>query len=139
MVNKIVFLNRLYVDKVRNYAKAMPTRDAVNRAVDECIKEGILADFLMKYKAEAIEVSIFEYNEADHMAYVHEEGLEKGRIEERISLTRKMLAKNIDAAQIADIYEEEEVIVKKMISLIENNPQKTNAELAKIFLENGEI
>ena len=30
---------------------------------DECIKEGILAEFLRKNKAEAIAVSIFEYRE----------------------------------------------------------------------------
>lgn len=127
----------LYVDKVRNYAKAMPTRDAVNRAVDECIKEGILADFLKKYKAEAIEVSIFEYDEAAHMSYVHEEGREEGRIENNISKIRKKLAKNIDAVQISDALEEDVNKVKKMISLIEKNPQKTDTELARLFLEKG--
>ena len=38
----------LYVEKVRNYAKIMSTRDAVIRAVEECIQEGILEDFLKK-------------------------------------------------------------------------------------------
>ena len=33
--------------------------------VDECINKGILGDFLKKNKAEAISVSIFEYNEAE--------------------------------------------------------------------------
>ncbi len=36
--------------------------DAVNRAVDECIKNDILADFLRKNRAEVVMTSIFEYN-----------------------------------------------------------------------------
>ena len=35
-----------YVAKVRCYLKEMPLDDAVNRAVEECIRENILADFL---------------------------------------------------------------------------------------------
>ena len=73
----------LYVEKVRSYAREMPIREAVDRAVTESIREGILAEFLSKNRAEAIEVSIFEYDEETHMRQVREEGwedgLEKGR------------------------------------------------------------
>ena len=132
----------LYVDKVRNYAKTMSTRDAVNRTVDECIREGILTEFLTKYKAEAIEVSIFEYDEAAHISYVHEEGREEGRIEgrtegewaSRISLIQKKLEKNIDAAQIADMLEEEEETITALIALITENTNKSNDELATLYL-----
>ena len=34
-----------YVDKVRTYQKEMSLDEAVDRAVIECIAEGILADF----------------------------------------------------------------------------------------------
>lgn len=34
----------------------------MDRAVNECIQENILKEFLMKNKAEVIAVSIFEYN-----------------------------------------------------------------------------
>lgn len=56
-----------YVDCVRRYAATdgMTLEEAVTRAVGECIDRGILADFLRKNKAEAISVSIFEYNEAE--------------------------------------------------------------------------
>ena len=56
-----------YVDCVRQYT-AMPGMtldEAVTKAVNECIDREILADFLRKNKAEAISVSIFEYNEAE--------------------------------------------------------------------------
>lgn len=47
-----------YVDRVREYAASMPMREAVDRAVDECIDEGILRDFLLAHKAEGIEKGI---------------------------------------------------------------------------------
>ena len=43
-------------------SKNISLEEAVTRAVDECIEEGILAEFLMKNKAEVIKVSIYEYD-----------------------------------------------------------------------------
>lgn len=53
----------LYVDKVRNYAKRMLIGEAVDKAVDECIGQGVLEEFLLKNRAEVKRRSIFEYNE----------------------------------------------------------------------------
>ena len=52
-----------YVDRVREYAASMPMGEAVDRAVDECIDEGILRDFLLAHKAEVKRMSIYEYDE----------------------------------------------------------------------------
>ena len=41
-----------YVAKVRRYAKEMALAEAVERAITECIQEGILADFLERNRAE---------------------------------------------------------------------------------------
>lgn len=49
----------LYVDKVRNYAKRMLIGEAVDKAVDECIGQGVLEEFLLKNKAEVKRMSIF--------------------------------------------------------------------------------
>lgn len=76
-----------YVEQVRIYARELPFGEAVEKAVDYCIKNGILSDFLLKNRAEAIEVSIFEYDEEKHMkserewAYNngHEDGLAEGK------------------------------------------------------------
>ena len=69
----------------------MELRDAVERAVRECIAEGILKDFLMKNRAEAIEMSIFEYDEEKHMRQVREEGEQMA--EERMSRLIEKLMK----------------------------------------------
>ena len=51
-----------YVAKVRKYTKKMELDVAVEHAVDECIREGVLEEFLRDNRAEVIAVSIFEYN-----------------------------------------------------------------------------
>ena len=53
-----------YVARVRKYAADpdIVLEEAVERAVEECIKEGILAEFLMRNRAEVIKVSIYEYD-----------------------------------------------------------------------------
>ena len=56
----------------------MPLDEAVERAITECISEGILADFLRKNRAEAKKVSIYEYDEERHMRQTREEGVEEG-------------------------------------------------------------
>lgn len=71
----------LYVERVRKYQKAMPIEQAVNRAVDECIEEGILADFLRKNKAEVVRMSIYEYDEKLHAQTLLEDGIKIGKEE----------------------------------------------------------
>lgn len=70
-----------YVECVRSYCGNMDLKEAVQRAVDECIKDGILADFLRKNKAEVIAMSIFEYDEKEVLDYLREEERAIGRIE----------------------------------------------------------
>ena len=61
---------------------------AVKRAVDECIREGILEDFFRKNKAEVIAMSIFEYDEKEVIDYIREEeraiGREEGKKEGKV-------------------------------------------------------
>ena len=70
-----------YVSKVREYAEGMSFAEAVETAVDDCIRNGILADFLSKNRAEAIEMSIFEYDEEKHLKNERELAYNKGRAE----------------------------------------------------------
>lgn len=71
-----------YVAKVRKYAAGMPLDQAVKYAVDECIKENILADFLRKNRAEVISMSIFEYDKEEEEKKLrkaeYEAGIQKG-------------------------------------------------------------
>ena len=76
-----------FVALIRRYAgKGTAIEEAVERAVAECIEEGILADFLRSQRAEVIAVSIFEYNEEEELKKLRqaefrsgqEEGITKG-------------------------------------------------------------
>ena len=75
-----------YVERVRKYAADMNLNDAVEKAIQECIREGILADFLQSNRAEVTKVSIFEYDKEweekklrkAEFEYGKEEGLREG-------------------------------------------------------------
>ena len=68
-----------YTDRVRQYAKEMPLEEAVERAITECIREGILEDFLKKNRAEAMKVSIYEYDAQKHIEMEREDSYQAGR------------------------------------------------------------
>lgn len=68
----------IYTDKVRKYVEAMELADAVERAIQECIAGGVLKDFLEKHRAEAKEMSIFEYDQEKHMRQEREEAWAEG-------------------------------------------------------------
>ena len=74
-----------YVAKVRKYAAGMPLDQAVEYAVDECIKENILADFLRKTRAEVISMSIFEYDKEEEEKKLRKAEYEAG-VEAGVSL-----------------------------------------------------
>ena len=68
-----------YTDRVRRYAKELPIAEAVERAITECIREGILKEFLRKNRAEAKRMSIYEYDQEKHLRQEREASWEKGR------------------------------------------------------------
>ena len=67
-----------YTARVREYADTMPISEAVEQAICECIQEGILAEFLKQNRAEAKQVSIYEYDEEKHMRQEREASWEDG-------------------------------------------------------------
>ncbi|MBC8558249.1 hypothetical protein H8700_11130, partial [Lachnospiraceae bacterium BX3] len=66
-----------------------PIEQAVEKAVTECIRENILADFLKKQRAEVVAMSILEYNEEEELKKIraserrggYDDGWNAGRIE----------------------------------------------------------
>ena len=68
-----------YVARVRHYASDMPLNEAVKHAVDECIREGILAEFLTQNRNEVISMSIFEYDKELEEKKLRKAEFEAGR------------------------------------------------------------
>lgn len=93
-----------YTDRVRRYSQNTPLGEAVGKAVDECISEGVLQDFLTKNKAEAIKMSIYEYDQEKHMNWIRKESHHEGEITGYIKCAaKKQIPKE---SIIADIMEE---------------------------------
>ena len=90
----------------------MGREEAVKHTVDTCIREGILAEFLKKNRAEVVKVSIFEYDKEKEekklrkaeYEYGREQGREEGRIEgERSGRTHLLtLISQMSAGEDAD-------------------------------------
>lgn len=73
----------IYVERVRENAKRMPFEEAVELAVEECIRDNVLREFLLKQKAEVIKMSIYEYDEERELRLIRADEREIGREEER--------------------------------------------------------
>ncbi|MDE5872315.1 MAG: hypothetical protein K2H07_00210 [Lachnospiraceae bacterium] len=83
----------LFVERIRTYRQDTDIDTAVNRAVDECIKENILSDFLRKNKREVVAMGIDEYDAELHEQTLMEIGYEKG-ITKAITNTISILKRN---------------------------------------------
>jgi len=124
-----------YTARVREYADTMPISEAVEQAICECIQEGILAEFLKQNRAEAKQVSIYEYDEEKHMRQEREasweegrlsgikEGEERGRLSGRMELLKeqiqKKLSKGLSLFEIAEDLEEDETLIAELFQKIQ--------------------
>ena len=68
-----------FVAMIRENRKTMKTHKAVIKAVNDCIEQGILREFLLKNKARVIRMSIYEYDAKRQRKFDREEGREEER------------------------------------------------------------
>ena len=67
-----------YVNCVRKYAEELELNEAVKLAVDECIRNNILSEFLRANKSEVISMSIFEYDKEEEERKLRKAEYESG-------------------------------------------------------------
>ena len=116
-----------YVSKVRTYKKTLSLNEAVEKAVEECIQEGILRDFLLKHRAEVVAMSIFEYDREWEEELLRKEEFEAGR-ELGEQLGRKEEQKNTEKERRradleklrADNAEKELLVLREKLTLLQN-------------------
>ena len=106
----------IYTDKIRNYTETMELSEAVDRAMDECIREDVLREFLMKHRAEARAMSIFEYDQERHMQQEREAGIEKGKEQLLHRQVQKNLARGMSISEIAEVLDESEERIQEIAS-----------------------
>ena len=111
-----------YVSKVRTYKKTLKLNEAVEKAVEECIQEGILREFLLKHRAEVVAMSIFEYDREWEEEILRKEEFEAGRElgkEEERKKTEKERYRADSEKLRADNAERELLLLKKKLALLE--------------------
>ena len=111
-----------YVSKVRIYKKTLKLNEAVEKAVEECIREGILREFLLANKAEVVAMSIFEYDREWEEEILRKEEFEAGRElgkEEERKKTEKERYRADSEKLRADNAERELLLLKEKLALME--------------------
>ena len=104
----------VYTDKIRMYTETMELPEAVDRAINECIEEDVLRDFLMEHKAEARAMSIFEYDQERHMQQEREAGIEKGEQQLLRRQVKKNLSRGMSISEIAEVLDETEERIREI-------------------------
>ena len=101
----------------------MSIEEAVDRAIDECIHENILREFLERNRAEARTMSIYEYDQEEHIRLEREDayadGHKAGDKARLISQIKKKLAKQKTVKEIAEELEEDVDVILSLIKEIE--------------------
>ncbi len=100
----------LFVDKVKYYITEYKVKEvadkrtaiakAVNTAIDDCIKEKILYDFLTKYRQEVQDMCTVEYYEQLHNDSTRKEGFDEGVTK----IISNALSKGHSAEEISDSF-----------------------------------
>ena len=117
-----------YVARIRTYSAEMPLTDAVEKAITECIHENILRDFLLKNRAEAKAMSIYEYDEEKTLRMFREEGYEDGERNGKIQATIEMcLEFNLSS----------DAIVQKLMTQFQSSDNQAQEYLDNYIAQNS--
>jgi len=124
-----------FVEEVREVGKeeGMTPELAMEKAIENCIKKGILTDFLNHHKTEVMKMLVTEWDYDLEKEVLKEEaheddreeglkeglsqGLSQGREEERAILIKSMYENGLTVAQIVKSTNLSETVVKQILGL----------------------
>ncbi len=128
----------VFVSSVRKYLKEMPLEPAMEKAIDECIANDVLADFLKENRAEVVKMGLYEYNEEQHIRLEREDAWEEGKKEGQLynltSIIRKKYIKAKPLNVIADDLELNADDIKDIYGLIVQYPTISDEEIIEKIL-----
>lgn len=105
-----------------NLSHKMRIGQAVDEAVERCLRNGILEDILSKNRQEVKDMLLTEYNEELHLRNERQIALKEGEMQKLISQVRKKLQKLLPPEQIADILEEDVTVIAHLCEIIGRHP-----------------
>jgi len=93
-----------FVAKVRVFHQELGSmEEAVKSAINYCQKHDILKEFLEQHAAEVLNMLLTEWNTEDAIAVAREEGMEDGRINEKLAIARNLLTKGSTLEFVSEI------------------------------------
>lgn len=127
-----------FVDRIRKHRQNYSLESALEITMEECIREGVLKDFLEQNRAEVRNVGIFEFDEEQFIRMEreyawelgHAEGMEAGRRENLIRQVCRKMEKSKTPEVIAEEVEETLETVEKIMEMA--NKLKENCSLEEL-------
>ena len=105
------------IAQIRNYESTGLKRDAaINKGIQKCIDEGILADFLSENLMEVAKMLSWEYCQETEFKVLREEGREEGREENKIETAIEMFKEGFEIPIISKITQMPLEWVKEVIA-----------------------
>lgn len=127
----------LYVERIREYVKSMPLEEAVEQAIESCVRDNILRDFLLEQRAEVFKMSIYEYDEERELKLIRADERELGRQEERENTQREReMAENAIMSVISLCKEfggNQETAMKKLIEKCKMTQEDAEEKVRKYW------
>jgi predicted transposase/invertase (TIGR01784 family) len=92
----------VFVGKVREYVKTIPgEKAAFKKAINDCIEQDILREFLKLHSSEVLNMLLEEWNLEDALEAEREEAWEEGRADKAGEVAKNLLALGVSPATIA--------------------------------------
>ena len=114
----------LFVDYVRAYHAEQEYENlelAINLAIDRCIMENVLRNFLKEHRSEVVKVTQLDYTFDRQIELEREdakrEGIGQGEVIKLITLTCKKKRKGIPPREAAEMLEEDETVVYRIYQI----------------------
>ena len=120
-----------------NVRNGIPLEPAADAAVQECIRDGILQDFLTKHRSEVVGMLLEEFDmdeyikmeRRDSYADGHEDGLTEGKRLEQLHIVHNMFQENIPAQSCAKLLDKDVAFINKVYSLCQTHPDWSDEDL----------
>ena len=121
----------------------IPLEQAADTAVQECIRDGILQDFLIKHRSEVVGMLLEEFDMDEYIKMErrdsyedgHEDGLAEGKRLEQLHVVHNLFQKSIPAENCADLLNENTDFVNKIYSLCHAHPDWSDEDIYNALKE----
>lgn len=108
--SKVLFGYTIFVEKVKKYKEIFgEIKEAIKKAIDECIEEGILVEFFLARREEIEDMKELDYSFEKRLYFAEKEG----KVQAILSLLKDGTITSAIAAQKLGVSEEEVLVMAK--------------------------